>query len=102
MCSSDLFKAPYGAKSLITITGSWTTIGIAMNGKTLTYTKAGTGTITINNVDMDIRVAGVNGLANLGGDIDSFLPIKKGSNTIRITGTGLNVNVGLDFKPMWI
>ena len=96
------YKAPEGSKSIIRITGSWTTLNLTLNGKTLNYTTSGSGILIFDNVEMEVTVDGVNRLAYLNGDIDEFLPIKPGNNSIRITGTGLNVQVYLDFKPMWI
>ncbi len=96
--------SPQGSKFNIIITGTWTTLEISLNGKTLQFTEGATTskTLIINNVEMEVKLNGVNKLSALEGDIDSFLSIIPGENIIQIDGTGLNVTVTLDFTPMWL
>ena len=98
------YRAPSGSKSLISISGSWTTLSLALNGKTLTYSQARSGkTLIIDNIDMEVTIDGTNVFSYLGGDIDSFLPIISGDNILVVNGTGLNLtNVMIDFIPLWI
>lgn len=96
------YKSPQGSKSLIKINGTWNTINIRLNGKIISYIKAGTGELIIDNVEMEVYLNGANKLINIDGDIDSFLPIIPGENTIEITGVGLNIAITIDFIPMWI
>lgn len=97
------FKSPQGSKSLITVTGTWTTLVFGLNGTSLTYGLAGTGaTLVIDNVEMTAVKDSVNSFSNLTGDIDEFLSIIPGLNTLSIGGTGLNISVEIKFIPMWI
>ena len=52
-----------------------------------------------NEMEVNLRV---NKLSALGGDIDSFLRVIPGKNTIEIDGTGIDVTVTIDFTPMWL
>ena len=96
------YHSPQGSKFDIVITGSWATLEILLNGKTLEYTEAGTGVLVIDNVDMEVKLDGVNKLSKLDGDIDTFLTVMPGENTISIDGTGLDVTVTIDFAPQWL
>lgn len=95
-------NSPQGSKFNIIVTGSWTTLEISLNGKMLEYTEAGSGTLIIDNVNMEVKLDGVNKLSELEGDIDSFLSIVPGENTIEVDGTGLDITVIIDFAPMWL
>lgn len=94
--------SPQGSKSQIKVVGSWSTLSLLLNGKTLTYTTAGSGELIIDNVYLEVTLDGQNKLSVMDGDLDSFLPITVGENTIQISGTGLNVNVTIDFTPAWL
>jgi len=95
-------NSPQGSKFNLIVSGNWTTLAISLNGKTIEYTEAGSGTLIIDNVEMEVKLDGVNKLSKLDGDIDSFLIAIPGENTIEINGTGLNVNVTIDFTPIWL
>jgi len=95
-------NSPQGSKFDLIISGSWATFEVSMNGKTLEYTEAGAGTLIIDNVNMEVKLDGANKLSELDGDIDSFLNVIPGENTIEIDGTDLNVTVTIDFTPMWL
>lgn len=97
----DIYS-PQGSKSLIKINGSWSTLSLSMNGKTLNYIEAGTGELVIDNIEMEIELNGINKLDAIEGDIDNFLSVIPGDNTITLSGTGLNITVILDFTPMWL
>lgn len=94
--------SPQGSKFDIVVNGSWTTLELTLNGKTIEYTASGSGTLTIDNVDMTVVLGGTNKLSEMDGDIDSFLRVIPGENTIEIDGTGIDVTVTIDFTPMWL
>lgn len=96
------YRSPQGSKSLIKINGSWTTLNISMNGNTLTYTQSSSGELIIDNVGMEAALDGTNALSAIDGNIEEFLEITPGDNIISISGTGINVEVTIDFAPMWI
>lgn len=91
-----------GSKFDIIVSGSWTTLELTLNEKTIEYTEADSGTLVIDNVNMEIKLDWVNKLSKLDGDIDSFLTVIPGENTIAIDGTGLDITVTIDFIPMWL
>ena len=95
-------NSPQGSKFNLIISGNWTTLAISLNGKTIEYTEAGPGTLIIDNVEMEVKLNGLNKLSALDGDIDSFLNIVPGENTIGVSGTGLNITVTIDFIPQWL
>lgn len=96
-------NSPQGSKSQIKVVGDWTTLELTMNGKTLSYTAAATnGTLIFDNVYLEVTIDGNNGLEFVEGDLDTFLPIMPGENTIGIDGAGLNVTVTMDFTPAWL
>lgn len=96
------YKCPDGSKSVIKVTGSWSSIRLTLNGKTLNYTAAGSGVLIVDNINMEITVNGVNQLQNIDGDLGSFLAIKPGDNILGITGNGMNVTILIDFRPLWL
>ena len=98
------YRSPEGSKSQIKIKGSWTKLTLSMNGETLTYTTSGNGTIIFDNIEMEFGATmGVNSsLRYLDGSLDTFLPIMPGSNTLIISGTGVKVDVTIDYRPQWI
>lgn len=96
------FRSPEEGLSTIKIEGSWSTITVTLNGEAITYNKAGTGTLIIDNINMEVLINGVNGLKDTIGSIDTFLTIKPGPNSISVSGTDLNVEVTIDFKPQWL
>jgi len=52
---------------------------------------------------MEVTIDSLNVFGYLGGDIDSFLPIISGDNTLTVNGTGLNLSsVTVNFIPLWI
>jgi len=96
------FRSPQGTKSLINVSGTWTTLSLSMNGKALNYNKVGSGELVIDNVEMEIEFNGTNVLSEITGDLAYFLVIKPGDNVISVSGTGLNITVTIDFTPMWL
>lgn len=97
------FKSPPGSKFLITINGSWATLSLILNGNTLSFTEAGvTSTLIIDNINMEATKNGVNKFDKLGNDIDTFLSIRPGENTLFVDGTGLNISVSIAFISMWM
>jgi predicted phage tail component-like protein len=97
------YRSPQGSKSLITITGSWSSLSFAMNGKTLTYGhSASSKTLIIDNILMEATLDGSNVFGYLGGSLDDFLPIIPGANSLTVNGTGLNIDVTVTYIPLWI
>ena len=96
------YKSPQGSKSKITIVGAWTTLSVSMNGKTLGYPEAGNGTLIFDNIEMECTLGGVNKFSVLTGDVDTFLKIIPEDNTLTINGTGLDLDVTVEYIPLWI
>jgi predicted phage tail component-like protein len=90
-------------RPVIIVTGSFTTISIAVNGKVLTYTEAvADGTIIINNDKYTVKKDTTNKLAVVTGDTEYFLELTAGVNTVTITGTDLNCLVLFEFRPLYL
>lgn len=95
----------FGTQSIrptIIIDGSIDDITISVNGKSLTYT----GPISSQELILDganylAELDGVNVLDDLTGDIDDFLTLQPGNNTVTITGTNLNCNIQFEFRPLY-
>jgi len=51
---------------------------------------------------LEVDLNGQNKLDVISGDIATFLEILPGDNTLSVDGTGLNIEVTLQFSPMWI
>ncbi len=96
------YKSPYGSKFLIKINGLWTTLSLGLNGKTLTYNTAGNGLLIVDNIEMECTFGGANVFDNLGGDIDTFLKVIPGVNTLAVGGTGLDATITVEFIPLWL
>lgn len=97
------YQSPQGSKFQILITGTFTTLTLALNGKTLNYTEAlASGTLIIDNLDMTVYVGGTNKLSVVTGDYATFLSCIAGANTLAISGTALNITVTVDIIPMWL
>ena len=96
------YRSPQGSKSRIIIVGSWTTLSLTMNGKTLNYTQAGDGTLIFDNVEMECALGGDNKFSILTGDIDTFLKIIPDNNTLTVNGTDLSLNVTIEYIPLWV
>lgn len=94
-------SSPPGSKSLLTLIGSWTSLSITLNGKTLTYGVNASSTVVIDNIDMTIVRDSVNVLNSLTGDLDSFLPIIPGINEIVFAGTNIDIVADIDFTAQW-
>jgi predicted phage tail component-like protein len=87
-------------KPIIRINGSFTTISIACNGKTLSYNAA----LSNSQLDIDCHLMQVyqgliNKNTNMTGD---FLELVKGDNAMQITGTGLNCTITIEFRPLYL
>lgn len=92
-----------GSQFDIVISGSFATLSIALNGRTLTYIgPVSNQIIIINNVDATVKQNGSNMLHNVSGNTESFLQLIPGINMATITGTGLNCSVLFDFRPQYL
>ncbi len=95
-------KSPQGSKFKMEVVGSWTTLSLSMNGNTLTYPVSGSGTLVIDNVEMEVYLDAVNKYGVLTGDVDTFLSLVPGNNTLTIGGTGINATVTIKYIPLWL
>lgn len=91
------FKSPLGSKFVIKVNGTWSSLTFSMNGKTLSYSEAGSGLLIIDNVKMEVTLDGANKFDALQDDYDTFLEIKPGSNTLNVVGATATI----EFIPMW-
>jgi predicted phage tail component-like protein len=92
-----------GSKFDIIIIGSFTTLSLGLNGKTINYTASLAGqTLTIDNVNATVKIGVENKLAYCTGDIGEFLKMIPGNNTAIISGTGLNCTVLFNFRPQYL
>ena len=97
------FRSPQGSKFDIRINGSFTTLSLTLNGKILNYNQAvASGLVTIDNVNMEVDFNGINKLNVISGDLAIFLTTIPGSNVLNVSGTNLNVEVTIDFAPMYL
>jgi predicted phage tail component-like protein len=96
------FKSPQGSKSIIKILGSWQNIGIGMNGKSLYYGESGSGLLIIDNIEMEVILNDENKFSVITGDIDTFLPIVPGENTVLISGDSILVEISIEYIPLWM
>jgi predicted phage tail component-like protein len=94
-------KSPQTSKNRIIINGSWDDLEITLNDKTLEYTDADSGELVIDCVNLECTLNGNNALGDLDGDLEEFLPIVSGINTITVDGTNFNITVLIDFRPEW-
>lgn len=95
-------KSPQGSKFKIEVVGSWTTLTLSMNGKTINYPVSGTGTLVIDNIEMEAYLGIVNKYGVVMGDVDTFLSLIPGDNTLTIGGTGINATVTIKYIPLWL
>ncbi len=94
--------SPQGSRFKVIITGSFTNFTVSMNGKSLSYNEPlAAETLEIDNINCTVK-AGVNKLSVCSGDLDSFLTLKPGMNTMIFAGAGLNCSVIIDFIPQFI
>jgi len=88
------------AEPKITVTGSFTTLSITVNGKTFSYNKAvSSKTLIVNSKDFTVTENGVNAL---GDSNNVFLKLIPGENVVSINGTGLSCTISFDFKHKYI
>lgn len=97
------YKSPEGSKSLLTITGSFSALTVTMGGKTLTFADPiSSETITIDSIEMEIEKDSVNIFNDVTGAIDTFFTIVPGSNALIIGGSAINVDITLEYIPLWM
>ncbi|MED0676993.1 distal tail protein Dit [Aneurinibacillus thermoaerophilus] len=85
---------------LLQVTGSFTTLSVTANGKTLQYTESLTNqTLEIDGERMTSKVGTLNKLNKISG---AFLELVPGINSVQIGGTGLNCTVSFLFAPRFI
>lgn len=98
------YKASKGSTSIIKVVGSWTQLTLSMNNYSIIHTKATTNQeLQINNIELEGDLGGLNCVDDLDGDIDDFLPIIPGSNTLYVTGQDLVISsITIEFIKLWI
>lgn len=97
------FRSPQGSKFNIQVKGSFTTLKLSLNGKALSYNQAVVSkTLTVDCVEMEVTLDGVNKLGVVTGDLGTFLEVVPGNNALTVSGTGMDIKVTIDFSPMWI
>jgi len=95
-------RSQEGSKFNIEIAGSFTTLSITMNGKTINYNEAASGTVIINNTNATIETNGINKMSACTGDLIDFFEVIPGENEVTITGTGLNCSALFDFRQQYL
>lgn len=89
----------HSIKPVIEIMGTFTTLSITANGKTLNYAEAiSNKTIILDCVLLQAKDGMTNKNNVMTGD---FLILQSGINLVQITGTGLNCTVTFKFKPLY-
>lgn len=93
----------YQVRPVITITGSFSSLTIIVNGKTLNYTEAvSNDVVTIDNENYTVKKSETNKLPVVTGDVNKFLVLEPGINTVTIDGVNLNCTVDFIFKPQYL
>ena len=91
------------SKFNIEITGSFTTLSITMNDKTINYNESvSNGTVIIDNTNATIKTNGINKISVCSGDLIDFFEVIPGENIVTITGAGLNCSVLFNFRPQYL
>lgn len=89
----------HSVKPVIEVTGTFTTLQITVDGKTLNYTEAiSNKTITLDCALLQVK-EGVTNKNNV--MTGSFLTLPVGINSVLISGTGLNCTVTFKFRPLY-
>lgn len=98
------YKSPEGSTSYIYVTGTWTTLTLAMNGKSITYNHAESSkTVRFDNIELEVEMTGgVNKFQYLTGDVTTFLTILPGENVLTVSGTDIEVDIVINYIPLWI
>lgn len=97
--------SPENSMFAIYVEGSWSTISFTTGFTSLEYPKVGVSRqLLIDNITMEAIVLNGEGsiFGDLTGDVDSFLKIYPGENSLHIDGTDLNITGWIQYKPMWI
>lgn len=97
------FRSPQQSKFDIKIDGTFSTLTLALNGKTINYTEAlATGTLIFDSINLEVYVGSTNKLGVITGDYATFFECVAGENTLTVSGTNLNISVTIDLLPMWL
>jgi phage-related protein len=89
------------ARPLITVTGSFSTLTLTVDGLTFAYNAAFSG-VTPLRVDSNEYTAKIGAVNVLGNTLGSFVALRPGISTLQIGGTGLNCIVTMKFMPKFI
>lgn len=98
------YKSPPGSKFLIKVLGSWNALTLELNGYQIAHNIITSNKeLIIDNIAMEAKLAEVNVFNDISGDIDNFLPLIPGSNTLVVSGDGVNItSVTVEFIELWI
>lgn len=93
----------YEVRPIINITGSFNTLSITINGKTLNYNETvSNNTVTIDNNKYTVKKDSENKLSVVTGDLNTFLTLPVGVNNVSVFGTGLNATITFNFNPLFL
>jgi predicted phage tail component-like protein len=97
------YKSPEGSKFLITIDGSYTSLSISVNGNTINLTEAvSSKTITIDSIEMEVKEGSTSKFSTITGDTDEFFKIIPGTNYVSVSGVSFDVDITIEYKPLWL
>ena len=82
----------------ITVTGTFSTFSITMNGKTLTYTD----NIVADSINIYNTTAKVTDRTKLTGDTTEYLTMEPGDNIVLVTKIGGSVDFKFDYTPLYV
>jgi len=87
----------------IEISGTFSTFIITINGKNLTLNEGiNNEIIIIDNENYTVKKNELNKLGIVTGDLNTFLELIPGINSVSISGTALNCTVLFDFRPLYL
>lgn len=98
------YKSPQGSKFVIEVEGTWTSLSLSINGKSLTYpvAVAVSDILVIDSIELEVELGGTNVFGDLTGDIDDFFTLLPGDNTLTVSGTAIDVEVTIKFIELWL
>lgn len=94
------YRSPPGSKFLVNGVLLGNSISITMNGQTLSYDGDQNGSFEFDNIEMTFKVQGQNKFKFLSGDIDTFLHINPGTNTVTYSAS-TDGGISIRYIPMW-
>lgn len=101
------FKSPPGSRLYISIDGVWNAtpespLTIAINDTMIQYTEGAMGILTIDGIEMEVKLDNVNVFNYVMGDVSKFLKIKPGLNEIVVVSSMIAATVTVRYIPLWL